>query len=189
MNDGKCDTAGRFWFGSMSLNEKDPTANLWMLDNDLKLHHKLSGCTISNGIAWDKARKHMYYIDTPTNRVDVFDYEHDTGVITNRREAFKNIWGGHFDGMTIDADDNLYIGLWAGAKVIKVSTTGELLANISLPEVANVTSCTFAGADLQILYITTAKSKDVATQPRNAGKLFKIKFPDAKGLAAAVFVG
>lgn len=189
MNDGKCDPAGRFWFGSMALNETDPTANLWMLDQNLKLHHKLGGVTISNGIAWNAARDRMYYIDTPTNTVALFDYDDATGEIQNRRVAFKNVWGGHFDGMTIDSQDNLYVALWAGAAVLKVSVEGDLLAKINLPEVTNVTSCTFAGADLQHLYITSAKDKEAAVQKRNAGALFKVSLPDARGVEPVAFEG
>ncbi len=70
-NDGKCDPAGRFWIGSMG---PEKTGNLYRVDYSLKLEKVLSGITTSNGLAWNTVKKKFYYIDTPTRRVDIFDF-------------------------------------------------------------------------------------------------------------------
>lgn len=199
MNDGKCDPAGRFWCGSMDVGCNYPSGNLWMLDKRQKLAHKLADVTISNGIVWNKAKDTMYYIDTATNRVDAFDYDNDTAIISNRRPLVVNQWGGHFDGMTIDSEDNLYIAVWGGSAVQKVSSaSGQLLASIAVPGVLNVTSCAFGGDQLQDLYITSAqqeshpkasKAPNEEHSETNAGDLFKIHLSDCQGLPAYQYLG
>ncbi len=41
----------------------------------------LSPVDISNGIAWNDIETLMYYIDTPSGRIDVFDFDPDKGTI------------------------------------------------------------------------------------------------------------
>ncbi len=190
LNDGKCDPAGRFWCGSMNFEFKPKAGNLWMLDNQRKLHHKLADVTCSNGLVWTRDAKLMYYIDTMTGHLDCFDYDIETGEIRNRRIAVKNQWPGHFDGMTIDAEDNVYIAIWEGSAVRKINPkTGALLATIKVPGVKNVTSCAFGGPTLSDLYITSsAKGSDPKNEP-NAGALFKITLPNTQGLPAFEYRG
>lgn len=188
-NDGKCDPAGRFWCGSMHFDFIKGAAHLWRLDADHTLHHMRDDITCSNGIVWTRDAKTMYYTDTPTGHMDSFDYDIETGNITNHRIAFKNEWGGGFDGMTIDASDHLYICAWGGSAVYRVEPrSGKLIAKIEIPGVRNITSCAFGGPNLQDLYITTsaAKAKD---DEFNAGALFKITLKDTQGVKATEFAG
>ncbi len=190
LNDGKCDPAGRLWCGSMHLKMVPGAGSLWMLDTEHKLHHKLGNVTISNGLVWTRDAKLMYYIDTVTGRLDVFDYDLKAGTIVNRRMAVENCWGGHFDGMTIDADDNVYIANWGGGAVLKIDPrAGELLAKITVPGVQNVTSCAFGGVGLNELYITSSAQGASLKDEPNAGALFKIALSDAVGLPAFEFKG
>ena len=190
MNDGKCDPAGRFWCGSMHPDETKGAGNLWMMDVDLSVEKKLAGVTISNGLAWTADATKLYYIDTPTGQVDVFDYDITTGAINNRRMAVKNVWGGYFDGMTIDVEDNLYIAIWQGGCVLKIDPrTGVLLAKITVPGVKNVTCCTFGGDNLNELYITNSAEKTDAKEEPNAGAVFHIMLEDCQGLPAHEFKG
>lgn len=190
MNDGKCDPAGRFWCGSMNFEFTKHAGNLWMLDTECNLHHKLANITVSNGIVWTLDATIMYYVDSMTGHLDAFDFDVESGEISNRRIAVQNIWGGIFDGMTIDADDNLYIALWEGGAILKVNPrTSKLLATIKVPGVQNVTSCALGGPKLNELYITSsAKGADLQQEP-NAGALFKIALPDTQGVNAFEFQG
>jgi len=190
MNDGKCDPAGRFWCGSMHPKFNEGAANLWMMDKNLNVEKKLSSVTISNGLAWSADKKTMYYIDTKTNKVDAFDFDIASGDIANRRPVIKNTWGGYFDGMTIDTEDNLYVAIWDGGCVLKINPqSGELLAKIMVPGVKNVTCPTFGGIDMNELFITSsAEGADADEQP-NAGALFHIALKDAQGIAAFQFDG
>lgn len=191
-NDGKCDPAGRFWAGTMSFNEQDPTGSLYRLDADLSVHQMLDQITISNGLAWTSDHKTMYYIDSPTKQVVAFDYDLDTGEIHNKRTVITIPDGeGVPDGMAIDSEDKLWVAQFGGSKVSRWDPeTGERLLTVSLPA-TNVTSCVFGGQNLDELYITTARkglSKEQLEQQPQAGGVFRYK-TDVKGTPTYLFKG
>jgi len=191
LNDGKCDRLGRLWVGSMVLSGPKQTGSLYRVDPDLSVHTMLDGITISNGLAWSADDKTLYYIDTPTGRVDAFDFDLESGSISNRRpvvEVPKEL--GFPDGMTIDASGKLWVGLWAGGAVACFDpATGKLLSKLTLPGTENVTCPTFGGPKFDHLYITTARSSesDQAKFPRG-GRTFASKV-DAVGFAPNAFGG
>lgn len=156
-NDGKCDPAGRFWVGTMEKTAKEGAAKLYMFDND-SLFIKETNVTISNGIVWDSNKKLMYYIDTPTQQVVAYNYDPETGDISNKRvvvQVPKEM--GSPDGMSIDTEGKLWIAHWGGSGVYRWNPeTGDLMEKIDVPA-PNVTSCAFGGPNLTTLYITTAR--------------------------------
>ncbi|MFW5822308.1 MAG: SMP-30/gluconolactonase/LRE family protein, partial [Tangfeifania sp.] len=104
-NDGKCDPAGRFWAGTMNMNGKKEAGTLYRLDPDSTVHAMIENVSTSNGIVWSADATKMYYIDTPTQKVMVYDYDNATGNISNPRTAVEvPSEMGYPDGMTIDAD-------------------------------------------------------------------------------------
>ena len=116
-------------------------------------------------------------IDTPTQRVDAFDYDDSTGEIANRKTAI-NIpeSDGLPDGMTIDREGMLWIAHWDGWAIYRYNPdTGEKLLKVKVPA-ARPTSCVFGGENLDILYITSARvglsEEELNNQPL-AGGLFK----------------
>ncbi|MFO8001056.1 MAG: SMP-30/gluconolactonase/LRE family protein [Marinilabilia sp.] len=156
-NDGKCDPRGRLWVGTMHKQARKGAGKLYMLQDD-SLHIKESDVTISNGIVWDTDLNVMYYIDTPEQCVYAYDYEPETGKISNRRVAIEIPEDtGSPDGMSIDSEGKLWIAHWGGHGVYRWDpASGELLEKIDVPA-PNVTSCAFGGDDLKTLYITTAR--------------------------------
>ncbi|WP_088342079.1 SMP-30/gluconolactonase/LRE family protein [Robiginitalea sediminis] len=178
-NDGKCDPQGRFWAGTMSLDETPEAGSLYRLDTDRSLHHMVGGVSISNGLAWNEAADTLYYIDTPLCAVTAFDYNPGTGEITNRREAFAIDPGeGYPDGMCIDREGMLWIAHWGGWQVARWNPhTGKKLAEIRLPA-AHITSCCFGGETLSDLYITSARAglsdSELMDQPE-AGAVFVVR--------------
>jgi sugar lactone lactonase YvrE len=192
-NDGKCDPSGRFWVGTMNLDEKSPTGNLYMLETDLNIQLKIPGTKISNGMAWNGAGDTFYFIDSPTFTVRAFDFDCQTGTISNGRTAIhvpKEM--GYPDGMTIDADDMLWIALFDGWGVSQWNPeTGRLLQQIKLP-VSQVSCCTFGGPSLKDLYISTAsirlKREQLKEQPL-AGGLFIIPDCGSAGSTTQKFGG
>lgn len=190
-NDGKCDPAGRFWAGTMQLNGNKGAGSLYVLHPDLTVSLKISGLSVSNGLAWSPDQSTFYFIDTPTQQVAAYDYDLESGNISNKRIAVSIPPElGKPDGMTIDAEGMLWVALWDGWGVTQWNPeTGALLQQYRLP-VARVTSCTFGGKDLQDLYITTAKTglsaEALANQPL-AGAVFVIKNTGVKGLPANLF--
>ncbi len=191
-NDGKCDPAGRFWAGTMHIDEKEPSGALYVLGKDLTVKKALDNITISNGLAWTSDMKTMYYIDSPTKQVAAFDYDVDSGEISNKRIVVTIPDGeGIPDGMTIDADGNLWVAQWGGYKVSKWNPkTGERLGEIAVPA-KQVTSCVFGGEELNELYITSARrgldEEELAAYP-HSGSVFRVK-TDVKGGETFLFKG
>jgi len=191
-NDGKCDPAGRFWAGTMNMNGKKEAGTLYRLDPDSTIHPMIENVSISNGIVWSADATKMYYIDTPTQKVMAWDYDNATGEISNPRTAVEvPSEMGSPDGMTIDADGNIWVALWGGSAVgCWNPDTGELLHTIDVPA-KNVTSCAFGDEDLGTLYITTARqgtSDEELEKFPNAGGVFKTR-PGVKGVEAFFFKG
>ena len=189
-NDGKCDPSGRLWVGSMALNMQSNRANLYMVDTTGNAQLKIDSVTISNGIAWSSDQKTMYYIDTPTGMIRAFDFDNEIGAISNERVVVTVPDSMGFpDGMAIDSDDMLWVGMWNGNAVIRYNPqTGKVISKIEVPA-HNVTSCAFGGKNLDTLYITTA-SIDMTEEEKVAyplaGSLFKAD-PGVKGVKSVFF--
>ena len=186
-NDGKCDPSGRFWVGTLALDNRRRGAVLYRYDCDGSLHLMLDSVSISNGIVWTRDRKTMYYNDTPTMTVQAFDYDDVTGELNNRRVVIRIPKGmGSPDGMTIDAEDKLWVALWGGSAVGRFDPlSGELMQRISVPA-PNVSSCAFGGDHLQTLYITTARAwvgKEKLEAFPQSGGLFSVE-PGVRGVPA-----
>ena len=192
-NDGKCDPAGRLWAGTMSLGSGITGAgSLYVMDRDLSVRRVLDRVTISNGIAWSLDHLMMYYIDTPTREVSAFDYDIESGSISNRRTAVKiPETYGFPDGMTIDAEGMLWVAGWGSSRVSRWDPkSGKLLQAVTIPA-TNVSACAFGGHNLDDLYITTAREglteEDLVEQPL-AGGLFRVK-PGVCGNETFEFAG
>ena len=189
-NDGKCDPSGRLWVGSMALDEAKYSGSLYMIDESGKTELKIDSVTISNGIVWSANQKTMYYIDTPTAKIRAFDFDNANGNISNERVVVElNDSLGYPDGMAIDEENMLWVGMWNGNAVIRFDpNTGKILSKIKVPA-HNVTSCAFGGKNLDTLYITTA-SVDMTPEEHAkfplAGSLFKA-VPGVKGVKSVFF--
>ncbi len=171
-NDGKCDSLGRYWIGTMNLEEKYPTAGLFVLDLDKNYIKILEGTTISNGLAWSSDNKTFYFIDSPTKKVFSFKFDIEDKSLSNRSVAVDlSKYEGNPDGMTIDSEGKLWIALFGGKKVLRCDPqNGDVLEEIDVPA-KNVTSVTFGGDNLNILYITTAKIH-LKEPDKNAGYVY-----------------
>jgi sugar lactone lactonase YvrE len=192
-NDGKCDPAGRFWAGTMSISNLSGLGSLYVLDTNYCVKKKIVGVSCSNGMAWSPDTKTFYYIDTPTRCVVAYQYDIHTGGIKGKRTVIKIPEGdGYPDGMTIDTEGMLWIAMWDGWKIARYNPyTGEKLHEILLP-ISRVTSCVFGGESLEDLYVTTAKTgltdEELKTQPL-AGSLFVVRNCGYKGMNAFEFDG
>lgn len=157
MNDGKCDPRGRFLAGTMGYNDEPGAGALWCLDGK-RLTCLLTGVTISNGLAWSSDGKTLYYVDTPTQRIDAFDYDIASARLSHRRTEVDVPAGlGSPDGLTIDREGGLWLALWGGAAVHRY-VAGRLDEVLEVPS-AFVTSCAFGGEQYETLYITTAEDR------------------------------
>jgi sugar lactone lactonase YvrE len=194
-NDGKCDPAGRFWAGTMRVEEhmKIFTGSLYSLETDGQVTKRLGDALgVPNGIVWSKDASTMYWIDSPRRGIYRFDYDRVTGDIKNQTCIFnapEEI--GFPDGMTIDSDDKLWVAFWGGWCVARICpVSGDILAKVRVP-VSAPTACAFGGPNLDQLLITTASiglsDAERARQPL-AGDLF-IAQVQAKGMPQPEYAG
>jgi sugar lactone lactonase YvrE len=173
-NDGKCDAAGRFWAGTMRIDDTGKEAALYCLEPDLTVRKVLTGVGTSNGIAWSPDNSKMYYIDSPTRLVMEYAFDLDTGSLRNPRVAVV-LEPGTFmpDGMTIDEEGMLWVAEWGGYRVGRWNpATGQRLESLEVP-VSKVSSCIFAGENMDEMYITTASvgtsEEDLRKYPLTGG--------------------
>jgi sugar lactone lactonase YvrE len=183
MNDGACDRTGRFYAGTMAADESPGLGTLYRLDPNLQVNTLVTGLGISNGIGWSPDERLMYYIDSQEHRVDVFDYDPATGGIGGRRK-FAAVGGGDVvpDGLTVDADGDIWVAVWGGGAVLRHDPDGRVRQTVEVPA-TQVTSCVFGGPDLDRLYITTAAGGGAAP-----GALFVVE-PGVTGQPSHPFRG
>lgn len=191
-NDGKCDIAGRFWAGTMELNETKGGGSLYCMDVNHSVRKMLDNITVSNGITWSPDNNTMYYIDTPTYQVVAFDFNFEQGIIENKRVVVNVPQEmGAPDGMTSDMEGMIWVAHWGGYQVTRWDpTNGKLLNKVSIPAPI-VTSCCFGGENMDELFVTTARvglPEEILLEYPSAGGLFRIK-TNVKGVPTYSFGG
>ena len=189
-NDGKCDPNGNLWVGSMHYDQSKAIASVYRVKRTGETTTLIENVTISNGIVWSKDKKTMYYIDTPTAVIKAFDFNPDTSEISNERIVVEvSPEDGFPDGMAIDENDHLWVGMWNGDAVAQYDPVcGELIRKVIVPA-HNVTACAFGGDNLDTLYITTS-SLDMTEEEQqkypDAGSIFKV-VPGVSGVKSPFF--
>ncbi|MEU2225801.1 SMP-30/gluconolactonase/LRE family protein [Streptomyces sp. NPDC018347] len=184
-NDAAVAPDGSLWAGTMRYDEAAGGGTLSRITGDGGVTTVLPDVTVSNGTGWSPDGRRMYYIDTPTRRVDVFD--HDAEGVRDRRPLVEIEEGAGFpDGLTVDAEGCVWVALWDGGAVRRYTPDGELDRVITLPT-PRTTACAFGGAGLTDLYVTTARTGLSSPHPL-AGSLLII--PNAgQGLPPTPFTG
>ncbi len=172
-NDGKCDPKGRLFVGTMGLAPTEPGGAFYRYDGDLTCVR--DEVYISNGLAFDVDKRCMYYIDTLRQNVYRYDYDIDTGNVSNPVVAFEiPASEGRPDGCTIDEEGMLWIAQWGFNCVQRYNPqTGDVLAIIDVPT-ANSSSCCFA-EDMSVMYITAAQPN--SGEPLAYDSLFRVELP------------
>lgn len=189
-NDAKVDRSGRLFAGTMDDEEKEASGAFYRVDRTMACTRVDDGFRVTNGPAFSPDGKVMYANDSALQVTYRYDLTPD-GTPLNRRELARFGEGeGHPDGMTVDAEGCLWIAFWDGWCLRRLSPEGERLSELRVP-VSRPTSCTFGGADLDRLFITSARTglseSELSTQP-SAGGLF-MTVPGVRGIADQPFAG
>ncbi|MFE7072384.1 SMP-30/gluconolactonase/LRE family protein [Streptomyces sp. NPDC057620] len=184
-NDAAVAPDGSLWAGTMRYDEAPGGGTLSRFAPDGSAETVLDDVAVSNGTGWSPDGRLMYYIDSPTRRIDVFDY--DGQQVANRRQLAAIEEGEGFpDGLTVDAEGCVWVALWDGGAIRRYTPSGELDHVVELP-VPRPTACAFGGADLTDLYITTARTGLETPHPL-AGSVLVV--PGAgRGLPQPAFAG
>jgi len=175
-NDVEAAPDGGVFCGTMA--SKDHKARLYRLAPDGSLTLLFDDLGLSNGIGFSPDRRTMYHVDTNTRITWAMDYDEQTGATSDRRKLIENPPGeGYPDGMTVDAEGDLWIARWDGRSLYRHTPEGECTGRVRFP-VRKVSSVAFGGENFADAYVSTAapdgRSKDEGEQ---AGSLFKVRLP------------
>ena len=171
-NDVIADPAGRVFCGTMTGPDKPGT--LYRLDTDGSLHVVLEDLGCPNGMGFTADRRHMYFTDSGARTIWRFGYDEASGAMSDQQLfAQTGQDEGTPDGMTVDAADHIWSARWGGSCLVRYSPNGEVVDRINL-SARKVSSVTFAGPNLDVMYVTTAGGDDKPQEGIGAGALFEI---------------
>ena len=157
VTDGRCDAAGRFWLGCSSLNQSKPEAWIYSLNAALRLECKAGPLISASCIAFSPDFSTIYYADAPEHVIYACEYDLETGVLNNRRVFHRfPIGKGMPGGAVVDSEGGVWVALFAGAKVVRLSPGGLVVEDVTLP-VKYPTTMTFGGEDNATLFITSSR--------------------------------
>lgn len=184
LNDGRADRQGRFWAGSMVEGGSEAgLGSLYCLDHSLNVQKHISGLSISNGLCWSPDSRYLYHTDTPSGKIDRYDFDCQTAELSQPSTFASTQPGCSPDGSTIDSEGYLWNAQWGGSQVVRYNPEGRVDLVLPIP-VSQPTCVSFGGADLNLLFVTTARQgldeKTLSNQPQ-AGNLF-VFATDVRGL-------
>ena len=176
-NDGAVDPKGRVFGGTMEWDGAKNKGKLFRLNLDHSWNLLEENIHITNGMGWNPEKDTFFMIDTLRHNVYAFDYDLQSGDISNKRTHIQFSENEFPDGMTIDIEGGFWIAMWEGSKVLHFDKNGDIIEKIEVP-VLHPTSCCFGGKDLTTLFITTSKlplSEQERKENPLAGKIFKVE--------------
>ncbi|XP_013147509.1 PREDICTED: regucalcin-like [Papilio polytes] len=195
INDGKPDVEGRFWVGTKGPQTGDEVTpdrgTLYSVQQDTRAHIRtaLRPVSVSNGIAFALNNSLLYYVDSPTQKIEAFDFDSQKGEISGRRTIIDVTSYGYDDaipdGMTIDSKGHLWVALMFGGAVLHIDPDKrEVVYGYKLP-VSRTTSVCWGGPDMDELFVTTGR--DAAAAEPLAGALFTIRSTGSRGVPIPAF--
>ena len=155
-NDASCDPVGRFLAGIVSA-AGEPSGQLLQLHPDGHVEIVLEGLIESNGLAWSLDGSTLYFVDSGEQCIRRYAYDCETGKLGGRQPDLCEfaLQQGTPDGLTIDAEGALWVALWQGSAVKRMSPEGQELVHLDLP-VSQPTCVAFGTATRDRLYVTSA---------------------------------
>jgi sugar lactone lactonase YvrE len=173
-NDGKAGPDGAWWVGTLD-DAREPHAGLFRC-NAAGLAQVADGISVSNGLAWSPDARWMYWSDTKAHAIYRFPF--NNGQLGQRElwarfpsrdpEQPLDRYAGRPDGAAVDVQGCYWVAMFEGQRLLRLAPSGEILKSLHLPVRCPTMLC-FGGADLQTLFITTAREKrpaeELAAQP------------------------
>jgi sugar lactone lactonase YvrE len=174
MNDAKADAKGRWWAGSNAIDFTAGVGKVHRLNLDGSVTTVIEGLTLPNGLGWSPDNQYFYLIDTFARALYKYDFDLDSGEISNKSllVEFKDD-GSYPDGMCVASDGTLLVAMWSGERIEVISPEGKFLDSIKMP-VKSPTSCAFGGDDGKTLIVTSDGRDFDASKYPDSGKLFGI---------------
>jgi sugar lactone lactonase YvrE/DNA-binding IclR family transcriptional regulator len=190
-NDARCDRRGRLWAGTLAIDTTPGEGSLYRLDPDGQIHRMDTGFHVSNGLDFSPDNRRLYFTDTGKRRIYVYDFDLDSGTVSDRRVFHELPEGvGTPNGLTVDSEGFVWSAQWDGWCVTRYDPDGEVERVINLP-VPRPTSCVFGGSDLTTLLVTSARIRLSAQQLAEAplsGSVFAVE-TGIRGLPDTPYAG
>lgn len=191
LNDGRTDRQGRMIVGGMNEADGAPTSSVVQVAADLSVRTVIEGVSCANATCFSPDGRTMYFADSPERVLRAYPYDPQTGALGARRDlADLRDRPGVPDGACVDAEGGVWIAMWEGGCVLRVTPDGRVDRAIPVP-VAKPTCCAFGGPGLDTLFITTSRlmstAEDLAREPSSGG-LYAV-VPGVRGLTDAPFAG
>lgn len=189
LNDATVDPQGRIWFGSMDFGCTLPTGAVHLFA-DGALTTVGGECAITNGPAVTADGRFLYHVDTAAGLIWRFDISDRATLDGGTVFATIDPVDGTPDGVVLDSEDHLWVGLWGGWAARRYAPDGSIAQTVRFP-VANITKIAFGGPDLKTAYATTARDgmegDALAEQPLGGGLFaFPVDVPGRLPVPAAI---
>ena len=177
LNDGRTDSAGRFWAGSVNMAKSRADAALYRFDADGGATLIENGMMTCNGAAFSDDGTTFIHADTPSHMLRVYRADPAVGTLTDCRILHRFAEGrGRPDGGSFDEAGYYWSALFDGGRVVRLSPAGDIVETVVLP-VPRPTMIAFGGDDRRTAYVTSARSLDAdgsATVP-HSGAIFSFR--------------
>lgn len=160
-NDGRCDSLGRLWVGTLFEPRTAKVGSLFRFERG-HITDMQRPVTVSNGIAFSIDERVIYHADTTAHRIVLYDFDIEAGTLGSGRVFHQfggdrnGQYGGRPDGAAVDSEGAYWCAMYEGSRLLRLSGTGEVLQEIELP-VRCPTMLAFGGDDLKTIYVTSAR--------------------------------
>ena len=188
-NDGRVDRAGRFWSGTMVESAAAPAVGcLYSMDAAAGLRCHVRDVKISNGLCVSPDGARLYFADSPTRTIWVYELAEPEGTLRNPRVFARTPRGASPDGAAVDVDGCVWSAHWGAGCVVRYTPDGEVDRRVVVPTSQPSCVC-FGGPDLDVLCVTSARveldTAALAAEP-HAGDVFLFRL-GAQGLAESEY--
>ncbi|MEO1020845.1 MAG: SMP-30/gluconolactonase/LRE family protein [Pseudomonadota bacterium] len=193
-NDGATDRQGRFWAGTMVMDQSARDGSFYRLDPNMNCKRWLGGIQVTNGLTFSPDGKTMYCSDSAKDVQTIWamDYDVANGEPGERRVFFDcREVDGRPDGGTVDADGCYWMAGVSGWQLVRITPKGRVDRIVELP-FERPSKPMFGGAGLDTLFVTSISggltSGSEARQPQ-AGGLFAVRNLGVQGVPEVRFQG
>lgn len=179
-NDVTADPHGRVFAGT--IGESETSGGVYRFDLDGSVRRVIVGTGVSNGMAFSADRKRFFWTCSTRNQIWIYDYDETTGEIANGRVWYQadEQREGTCDGLTIDAEDNIWSARWDGFSVRQhAASDGRVVREVKFP-VAKPSSVTWGGKDFATCFVTSAGGDGKSSAD---GATFAFEVPGVRGQA------
>lgn len=177
-NHASLDRTGRPVFAMIEARARTDGGGFYQLREDASLATLCAPLTMWTGFDWTADGKALYCTDAINQRILRFNYDAESGSISDQTVVMEMPAAhGRPDALVIDESGALWVSLWDGWRIVRITPAGQIDSEIVLPVPRPVGLC-FGGSDMRTLFITSAKvrlSPQVIDEAPLSGAVFQFR--------------